>query len=113
FGGELVERMAFAEEETVASEVVEAGVGELPGAVEVGVFAEDLAAEGEGVGGGDGVVDVAGLDGDEAVEELCGLRDAVGPLAAGVGVEDGAVVVESFGEGNGVEDGDALPGAEG
>ena len=65
------------------------------------------------MGGGDGVVDVAGLDGDEAVEELCGAGEAVGPALAGGGVEDVAVVVEGFGEGDGVEDGDALPGAEG
>ena len=76
-------------------------------------FVEDLGAEGEAVGGGDGVVDVAGFDGDEGVEELCGAGEAVGPALAGGGVEDGAVVVEGFGEGDGVEDGDALPGAEG
>ena len=74
---------------------------------------EDLAAEGEAVGGGDGIVDVAGFDGDEGVEEFCGAGEAVGPALAGGGVEDGAVVVEGFGEGDGVEDGDALPGAEG
>ncbi len=105
--------MAFAEEEAVGGEVVEGGVGELAGAVGVVLVVEDLAAEGEAVGGGDGVVDVAGLDGDEAVEELCGAGEAIGPALAGGGVEKGAVVVEGFGEGDGVEDGDALPGAEG
>ena len=74
---------------------------------------EDLCADGEAVRGGDWVVDVAGLDGDEGVEEFGGSGEAVGPALAGGGVEDGAVVVEGFGEGDGVEDGDALPGAEG
>ena len=74
---------------------------------------EDLAAEGEAVGGGDGVVDVAGFDGDEGVEELCGAGEAVGPALAGGGVEECAVVVEGFGERDGVEDGDAFPRAEG
>ena len=81
--------VAFAEEEIVGGEVVEGGVGELVGAVEVVVVAEDLGAEGEAVGGGDGVVDVAGFDGDEGVEELCGAGEAVGPALAGGGVEDG------------------------
>jgi hypothetical protein len=77
------------------------------------MIAEDLSAEGEAVGGGDGVVDVAGVDGDEGVEELCGAGEAIGPTLAGGGVEDGAVVVESLGERDGMEDGDALPGDEG
>jgi len=64
--------VAFAEEEVVGGEVVEGCVGELPGAVVVVGFVEDLGAEGEAVRGGDGVVDVAGFDGDERVEELCG-----------------------------------------
>ncbi len=72
---------------------------------------EDAGADGEAVRGGDGVVDVAGLDGDEGIEEFCGAGEAVGPALASGGVEDGAVVVEGFGEGDGVEDGDALPGA--
>jgi hypothetical protein len=76
-------------------------------------FVEDLGADGEAVGGGDGVVDVAGFDGDEGIEELCGSGEAVGPALAGGGVEDGAVMVKGFGEGDSVEDGDALPGAEG
>jgi len=83
----------------------------LAGAVVVVLVAEDLGAEGEAVGGGDGVVDVAGFNCDEGVEELCGAGEAVGPALAGCGVEDGAVVVEGFGEGDGVEDGDAFPGA--
>src|SRR6266550_980574 len=77
------------------------------------MIAEDLGAEGEAVRGGDGVVDVAGFDGDEGVEEFGGAGEAVGPALTGGGVEDGAVVVEGFGECDGVEDGDALPGAEG
>ncbi len=74
-------------------------------------FVEDAGAGGEAVRGGDGVVDVAGLDGDEGVEEFGGTGEAVGPALAGGGVEDGTVMVEGFGEGDGVEDGDALPGA--
>src|SRR5207302_11353124 len=74
---------------------------------------EDLSAEGEAVRGGDGIIDVAGFDGDEGVEEFCGVGDAVGPALASGGVEDAAVMVEGFGEGDGVEDGDALPGTEG
>jgi hypothetical protein len=105
--------VAFAEEEVVRGEVVEGGVGELAGAVEVVGLVEDLGAEGEAVGRGYGVVDVAGVDGDEGVEELCGAGEAIGPALAGGGVEDGAVVVEGFGERDGVEDGDALPGTEG
>lgn len=76
------------------------------------VVAKDLGAEGEAVRGRDGVVDVAGVDGDEGVEELCGAGEAIGPALAGGGVEDGAVMMEGFGERDGVEDGDALPGAE-
>ena len=72
-------------------------------------FVEDLGADGEAVGGGDGVVDVAGFDGDEGVEELCCSGETVGPALACRGVEDLAVVVEGFGERDGVEDGDALP----
>jgi hypothetical protein len=101
--------VAFAEEEVVGGEVVEGGMGELTGSVVVVGFAEDLGAEGEAVGGGDGVVDVAGFDGDEGVEKLCGAGEAIGPALAGGAVENGAVVVESFGEGDGVKDGDALP----
>ncbi len=109
FGGDGGLGMAFAEEEIVGGEVVECGVGQLVGAVEVVVIAEDLGADGEAVGGGDGVVDVAGFDGDEGVEELCGAGETVGPALARGGVEDAAVVVEGFGERDGVEDGDALP----
>ena len=76
-------------------------------------FIEDLGADGEAVRRGDGVVDVAGLDGDEGVQEFCGSGETVGPTLASGGVEDGAVVMEGFGECDGVEDGDALPGAEG
>ncbi len=112
-GGDGGLGVAFAEEEIVGGEVVEGRVGELAGAVEVVGFAEDLGADSETVGCGDGVVDVAGFDGDEGVEELCGAGETVGPALASGGVEDGAVVVEGFGEGDGVEDGDALPGAEG
>ena len=61
------------------------------------------------MGRGDGVVDVAGFDGDEGVEELCGAGETVGPALARGGVENAAVVVEGFGERDGVEDGDALP----
>ena len=75
-------------------------------------FVEDLSADGEAVRGSDWVVDVAGLDGDEGIKELCGAVEAVGPALAGGGVEDDAVVAEGFGEGDGVEDGDSLPGAE-
>ncbi len=101
--------VAFAEEEIVFGEVVHRGVGQLAGAIEVVGFVEDLGADGEAVRGGDGIVDVAGFDGDEGVEELCGAGEAVGPALAGGGVEDGAVVMEGFGECDGVEDGDALP----
>ena len=73
------------------------------------MVSEDLTAEGEAEGGGDGVVDVAGFDGDEGVEELCGAGEAVGPALTRGGVEERAVVAEGFGEGDGVEDGDALP----
>jgi len=104
--------VAFTEEEVVGGEVVEGGVGHLAGAVEVVVVAEDLSADGEAVGRGDRVVDVAGFDGDEPVEELCGSGETVGPALAGCGVEDGAVVVEGFGERDGMKDGDALPRAE-
>ncbi len=61
------------------------------------------------MGRGDGVVDVAGVDGYEAVEELCGAGETVGPALTCCGVEELAVMVEGFGERDGVEDGDALP----
>ena len=112
-GGEAGLRMAFAEEKIVGSEVIEGGVGECARAVVVVRIAEHLGTEGKAERGGDGIVDVAGFDGDEAVEELRGAGEAVGPALACGGVEDGAVVVEGFGERDGVEDGDALPGAEG
>ena len=109
FYGDCGLGVAFAEEEVVGGEVVEGGVGESVGAVEVVVVAEDLGAEGEAVGRGDGVVDVAGVDGYEAVEELCGAGETVGPALTCCGVEELAVMVEGFGERDGVEDGDALP----
>jgi hypothetical protein len=105
--------MAFAEEKIVGSEVIESCMGELVGAIEVVVVAENLTAEGEALGGGDRIVDVAGVDGDESIEKLRGAGEAIDPAPAGCGVEDTAVVTEGFGEGDGVEDGDALPGAEG
>ena len=76
------------------------------------LIAENLAAEGEAKGGGDGVVDVAGFDADEAIEELCGAGETVGPALVRGGVEECAVVVEGFGERDGVEDGDAFPRTE-
>ena len=109
FRGEAFEGVALAVEETVGREVVESGVGQLAGAIEVVLVAEDLAAEGEAKGGGDGVVDVAGFDADEAIEELCGAGETVRPALARGGVEECAVVVEGFGERDGVEDGDAFP----
>jgi hypothetical protein len=71
-----------------------------------------LRAEGEGVGGRDRIIDVAGFDGDEGVEEFGGGGEAGGPLRAGCGGENCAVVVQRFGERDGAEDGDAFPGAE-
>ena len=99
--------VAFAEEEIVGGEVVQGGVGERVGSVGVVIIAEDLSAEGEAVGGRDGVVDVAGVDGDEGVEEFCGVGEAIGPALAGGCVENGAVVVECFGE---LFSGDAVDG---
>ena len=101
--------MAFAEEEVVGGEVVERGVGHLASTVGVVWFVEDLGAESKAVGRGDRVVDVAGFDGDEGVEELCGASQAVGPALSRGGVENAAVVVERFGERDGVENGDSLP----
>jgi len=108
-----VEGVAFAEEQAGGGEVGEGLVGEGVGAVEVAGLVEELRAEREGVGRCDGVVDVAGLERDEAVEKLDGARYTVGPLFARGGGKEVAVVVECFGEGDGLEDGDALPGAEG
>ena len=112
FWSKAFEGVALAVEETVGSEVVESGVGQLAGAIEVVLVAENLAAEGEAKGGGDGVVDVAGFDADEAIEEFCGAAETVGPALARGGVEECAVVVEGFGERDGVEDGDAFPRTE-
>ena len=50
FWGDCGLGVAFAEEEVVGGEVVEGGVGELAGAVEVVGVAEHLGAEGEAVG---------------------------------------------------------------
>ena len=112
FRGESFEGVAFAVEEIVGSEVVESGVGQLAGAIEVVLVTENLAAEREAEGGGDGIVDVAGFDADEAIEEFCGAAETVGPALARGGVEECAVVVEGFGERDGVEDGDAFPRTE-
>ena len=83
------------------------------GALRVVMVAEDLGAEGKAVRGGDGVVDVAGVDGDETVEKFRGAGEAIGPEPAGGGVENGAVMVQGFSQCDRVEDGDALPRTEG
>src|SRR5579871_2180077 len=77
------------------------------------MVSKDLTAKGEAEGGGDGVVDIAGFDGDEAVEKFCGAGETVSPSLACGGVEECAVVAEGFGERDGVEDRDAFPRTEG
>ena len=79
-------RVAFTEEDAVRGEVLEALVGQRVGALRVVMVAENLGAEGKAVRGGDGVVDVAGVDGDEGVEKFCGAGEAIGPAPARGGV---------------------------
>ncbi len=81
-------RVAFAEEEIVFGEVVHGGVGQGAGSIEVVGLVEDASAGSEAVRRGDGIVDVAGFNGDEGVEEFCGSGEAIGPPLAGGCIED-------------------------
>ncbi len=84
---EVGERMTFAIEEAIRREVVKGLGRQLARAIRVVRILEHLAAEREAVGGRHRIVDVAGLDGDEAIEKLRGAAHAFGPALAGGSVE--------------------------
>jgi hypothetical protein len=94
FWGDLAQWMAFTEEQAVGGEVVEALMGDGTGSVEVTVFPENLAAKCKGERCGDGIVDVSGFDGDEAVEKCRGAGEPIGPPPAYSCVKEAAVVMQ-------------------
>ncbi len=79
--------MTLSEQQTVGSEIFEAGVGHLPGSVEIVRVIEHLADESKAERAGDRVIDVTRLHGHEAVEKLRGARQAVTPALMRLGIE--------------------------
>ncbi len=111
-GRDAALRMPLAEQQLVGREIVERGVGQAAPAFGVVRPVKHLSAQGEGIGRRYRIIDVAGVDGDEAFQERESRAQARRPGRAGRAVQQVAVMVQSLGQGHGAKDRDALPVAE-
>src|SRR5438067_5235616 len=99
--------MSLSEQQTIKAEIFKRRVGELAGTIQIAFFLKDLSADGKAIGAGDGVIDISGFDGHEAIEEFGSSRQPVRPLAACTRIEDAAMVMQGFRKRDCAEDGNS------
>src|SRR6202012_2868015 len=104
--------MAFAEENARWRELRQGLMREIVRAVKIMRVVEPPAAEQKRKARRDGIVHVAGFNGDEAIEKFRRAREAIGPLCPRGCIENLPMMRKRLGQRDGVKDGDAPPGAD-